>query len=293
MAKVYFTKDLTSEGLLKIYHALGVELPGKVGVKVSTGEKGSKGYLKKELIGPLLKEIKGTIVECNTAYDGARYKMDEHLQTAKEHGFLDIADVDILDGKEEMKIPVHNGKHLKYDIVGKNIENYDSFINLAHGKGHAMGGFGANIKNQSIGFASRNGKAYIHSVGQTEDPALCWHAEYVQKDFIESMAEAAKAVSDYLEENHKPIIYITVINYLSVDCDCDGNQTPPVMKDIGIIGSTDILANDQAFIDLIENSNDIGKIKFMQRVNRQEGKHILPYSEKIGLGSRTYELIEI
>lgn len=192
-----------------------------------------------------------------------------------------------------MKIPVYNGNHLKYDIVGKNMENYDSFLNLAHGKGHAMGGFGANIKNQSIGFASRNGKAYIHSVGKTEDPNKCWRVPYLQKHFIESMAEAAKAVCDYMKENNKKIIYITVINYLSVDCDCDSNQTPPVMGDIGIIGSTDILANDQAFYDLIANSIDPGKIKLLKRIKRQEGEHILPYGEKIGLGSRDYELIEI
>lgn len=292
-SKVYFTRDLTSEGLIKIYEALGVKLDGNVAVKVSTGERGSKGYLKKELIGPLIKQLNGTIVECNTAYNGSRNDMEEHLQAAKEHGFLDIADVDILDGKEEMKIPVYNGNHLKYDIVGKNMENYDSFLNLAHGKGHAMGGFGANIKNQSIGFASRNGKAYIHSVGKTEDPNKCWRVSYLQKHFIESMAEAAKAVCDYMKENNKKIIYITVINYLSVDCDCDSNQTPPVMGDIGIIGSTDILANDQAFYDLITNSSDPGKIKLLKRIKRQEGEHILPYGEKIGLGSRDYELIEI
>ena len=198
-----------------------------------------------------------------------------------------------MDSNGEFKIPVVNGKHLQYDIVGENFKNYDAIINLAHGKGHAMGGFGANLKNQSIGIASRNGKAYIHSCGQTEDPNKCWKVQYEQKDFIESMAEAAKAVADYLKEEQKPIIYITVANALSVDCDCDSNQGDPVMDDIGIFASLDPVANDQAFIDAIWNSQDPGAIQLQQRVDRQEGRHITEYAEEIGLGSREYELIEI
>ena len=164
-SKVYFSKEITSEKLIEIYEKLGVTLDGKVGVKVSTGERGSKGYLKKELIAPLVKKLHGTIIECNTAYDGARNTKEDHLEVAKEHGFTDFSDVDIMDGEGEFKIPVKNGKHLKYDIIGEHFKNYDSILNLAHGKGHAMGGFGANLKNQSIGIASRNGKAYIHSCG--------------------------------------------------------------------------------------------------------------------------------
>ena len=200
-SKVYFTKTITAENLIKIYEALGVELKGKVGVKVSTGEAGSKGYLKTDLIGPLVKKINGTIIECNTAYPGKRNNAKEHLQVAKDHGFTEIAEVDIMDANGEFKIPVNNGKHLEFDLVGENFKNYDSILNLAHGKGHAMGGFGANLKNQSIGIASKNGKAYIHSCGQTEDPDKCWTVKYEQKDFIESMAEAAKAVADYLKDN--------------------------------------------------------------------------------------------
>ncbi|MBR3229331.1 MAG: DUF362 domain-containing protein [Bacilli bacterium] len=292
-SKVYFTKEITPESLQKIYEALGVELKGRIGVKVSTGEAGSKGYLKAVLIGPFVKGLNGTIIECNTAYPGKRNTADDHLKVAKEHGFTSFADVDIMDGNGEFKIPVKTGRHLEYDIVGENFKNYDSIINLAHGKGHAMGGFGANLKNQSIGIASRNGKAYIHSCGQTSDPDKCWSVKYEQKDFIESMAEAAKAVSDYIKDEGKQIIYITVMNAISVDCDCDAHQGDPVMGDLGIIASLDPVANDQAFIDMLWNSTDPGHTKMMERVDRQEGRHITEYAEEIGLGSTKYELIEI
>ncbi len=293
MSKVYFTKEITPQSLMKIYEALGVGLKGKIGVKVSTGEAGSKGYLKADLIGPFVQKLNGTIIECNTAYPGKRNTAEEHLKVAEDHGFTSFADVDIMDGDGEFKIPVLNGKHLKYDLVGKNFEKYDSIINLAHGKGHAMGGFGANLKNQSIGIASRNGKAYIHSCGQTDDPDKCWSAKYEQRDFIESMAEAAKAVSDYLKDNDKQIIYITVMNAISVDCDCDAHQGDPVMGDLGIIASLDPVANDQAFIDMLWNSTDPGHTKMMERVDRQEGRHITEYAEELGLGSTKYELINI
>lgn len=292
-AKVYFTKDISSDSLIKIYETLGVELKGNIGVKVSTGEAGSKGYLKANLIGPLVKKVNGTIIECNTAYPGARNNEADHMKVAEEHGFTSFANVDIMDANGEFKIPVKRGNHLKYDIVGENFKKYDSIINLAHGKGHAMGGFGANLKNQSIGIASRNGKAYIHSCGQTEDPNICWTCKYEQIDFIESMAEAAAAVSDYINDNNKQIVYITVANALSVDCDCDANQTDPVMCDIGIFASTDPVANDQAFIDAVWNSSDPGKEKMKARIDRQEGRHITKYAQKIGLGTTEYELIEI
>ena len=292
-SKVYFTKEITAESLIKIYETLGVSLPGKVGVKVSTGESGAKGYLKADLIGPLVKKLNGTIIECNTAYPGTRNNKEDHLKTAEEHGFTSFADVDIMDGDGEFKIPVHNGKHLKYDIVGANFKNYDSIINLAHGKGHAMGGFGANLKNQSIGIASRNGKAYIHSCGQTEDPNVCWTCKYEQKDFIESMAEAAKAVADYLKENNKPIVYITVANAISVDCDCDCNQGDPVINDIGIFASLDPVANDQAFLDAIWRTSEEGTKDIKERIDTREGRHITEYAESLGLGSTNYELINI
>lgn len=292
-SKVYFTKEITSESLIKIYEELGVKLPGKVGVKVSTGEDGAKGYLKADLIGPLVKKLNGTIIECNTAYPGARNNAKDHLEVAKKHGFTSFADVDIMDDKGEFKIPVKNGKHLKYDLIGENFKNYDSILNLAHGKGHAMGGFGANLKNQSIGIASRNGKAYIHSCGQTEDPDLCWSVKYEQKDFIESMAEAAKAVADYLEDNNKPIIYIIVANAISVDCDCDSHQGDPVINDIGIFASLDPVANDQAFLDAIWNTNEEGTKDIKERIDTREGRHITEYAKDLGLGNTDYELIDI
>ena len=292
-AKVYFTKEITPESLIRIYEALNVELKGKIGVKVSTGEAGSKGYLKADLIGPLVKKLNGTILECNTAYPGKRNKVSDHMKVAEEHGFTSFADVDIMDADGVKEIPVKNGKHLKYDLVGTHLDNYDAMINLAHGKGHAMGGFGANLKNQSIGVASRDGKAYIHSCGKTKNPSLCWMAKYEQKDFIESMAEAAKAVADYFADNGKQIVYITVMNALSVDCDCDANQGDPVMADLGIVASLDPVANDQAFIDMVWNSDDPGAKLLQERVDRQEGRHILPYAEEIGLGTREYELIEL
>ena len=292
-SKVYYVKEINADSLIKIYEALGVTLNGKIGVKVSTGEDGAKGYLKADLIGPLVKKLNGTIIECNTAYPGARNNAEEHMKVAEKHGFTSFADVDIMDATGEFKIPVKKGKHLKYDIVGNNFKNYDAIINLAHGKGHAMGGFGANLKNQSIGIASRNGKAYIHSCGQDENPDTAWDKPYEQIEFIESMAEAATAVADYLKENNKPIVYITVMNALSVDCDCDAHQGDPVMKDLGIVASLDPVANDQAFIDMVWNSTDPGAHLLQERVDRQLGREILPYAESLGLGSRDYELINI
>ena len=292
-SKVYYTKEINSDSLIKIYEALGVELTGKVGVKVSTGEKGARGYLKADLIAPLVKKLNGTIIECNTAYPGARNTKEDHLKVAEEHGFSSFASVDIMDGDGEFKIPVHNGKHLKYDIIGENFKNYDSILNLAHGKGHAMGGFGASLKNQSIGIASRNGKAYIHSCGQTEDPDECWNAKYEQEEFIESMAEAATAVADYLKDNNKPIVYITVANAISVDCDCDAHQGDPVIGDIRIFGSLDPVANDQAFIDAIWATHEDGTKAIQERIDTRCGRHITEYAESLGLGTTDYELIEI
>lgn len=293
-SKVYYIKDITSDNLIKIYEKLGIDLPGKVGVKVSTGEKGSKGYLKSDLIKPLVDKLNGTIIECNTAYPGARNDAKEHMQVAKDHGFVDMGSgLEIMDGIGEFKIPVHKGKHLKYDIIGEGIKHYDSILNLAHGKGHIMGGFGANLKNQSIGIASRNGKAYIHSCGKTEDPDECWKVKIEQIDFIESMAEAATAVSDYLKDNNKPIAYIIVANAISLDCDCDAHQGDPVISDIGIFASVDPVANDQAFIDAIWKTHEEGTKDIKERIDTRHGRHITEYAESLGLGSCDYELIEL
>ncbi len=288
-AKVYFTKEITPESLVKIYEALGVELKGKVGIKISTGEPGGHNYLKPELIKNLVHKLNGTIVECCTAYAGKRMNLKDHLQTVKDHGFTDIADVDIMDADGDFEIPV-NGKHLDVNVVGNHLKNYDSILNLAHFKGHAMGGFGGVIKNQSIGIASTAGKTYIHTAGATRDAEKLWSNLPKQDDFLESMAEAAKSVVDYMHGN---ILYIDVMNNLSVDCDCDSNPEAPCMKDIGILVSTDPVAVDQACIDLIWNSEDEGRDHFIKRVERQNGRHILPYAEEIGLGSREYELVTI
>ncbi len=291
-SKVYFTKNITPEKLIEIYEKLGVELTGKVGVKVSTGEAGSKGYLKADLIKPLVNKLNGTIIECNTAYPGERNNAKDHMKVAIEHGF-DFTDIDIMDADGDFKVPVKNGNHLKYDLIGNKFKNYDSILNLAHGKGHAMGGFGANLKNQSIGIASRKGKAYIHSCGKTTSPTLCWVSKHEQKDFIESMAEAAKTVSDYLEDNNKKILYITVANNISLDCDCDAHQGDPVIADIGIFASTDPVANDQAFIDAIWKTHEEGTSAIQERIDTREGRHITEYAESLGLGSTDYELINI
>lgn len=293
-SKVYFIKNITSDSLIKMYEALGVKLTGNIGIKVSTGEAGSKGYLKADLIRPLVDMLNGTIIECNTAYPGKRNNAKEHMLVAKEHGFCDMGKgVDIMDETGEFAIPVHNGKHLKYDLIGENFKNYDSILNLAHGKGHAMGGFGANLKNQSIGIASRNGKAYIHSCGKTKSPKLCWVTPHKQIDFIESMAEAATAVSDYLKENNKPIVYITVANAISLDCDCDAHQGDPVIADIGIFASLDPVANDQAFIDAIWATHEAGTKDIQERIDTRNGRHITEYAESLGLGTTEYELINI
>lgn len=287
---VYFTKEITPDSLIRIYERLGKKLSGKIGVKISTGEPGGHNYLKPELIGKLVQKLDGAIIECNTAYAGRRNTTDAHWKAVEEHGFPKIAKVDLMDADGEFEIPVHNGKHLDVDIVGAGLKNYDAVLNLAHFKGHAMGGFGGVLKNQSIGIASSNGKTYIHTAGKTRNPAELWDKLAPQNDFLESMAEAAKAVADYMKGN---ILYIDVMNNLSVDCDCDSHPEDPCMADIGILASVDPVAVDQACIDKIWSSTDAGRDHFIERVERQNGRHILPYAESLGLGSRNYELVDL
>ncbi len=288
-AKVYFTKEITPQSLIKIYEATGKKLSGRIGVKISTGEAGGHNYLKPELIGDLVKKLSADIVECNTAYAGRRNTLVEHLKVIEEHGFTKIAKVNIMDAQGEIEIPA-NGKHLDADIVGAAFKDYDAYVNLAHFKGHLMGGFGGVLKNQSIGFASPAGKAYIHTAGATCKVDELWNNLPAQNDFLESMAEAAKAVADYMHGN---IVYIDVMNNLSIDCDCDSNPEAPCMADIGILSSLDPVALDQACIDKIWSSSDKGRDHFIERVEKQNGRHILPYAESLGLGTREYELIEI
>lgn len=294
LPKVYMTTDISPGGLVRVYEALGIEADGKVAVKISTGEPGGKNYLKPELIGKLVQSVDGTIVECNTAYRGRRFSSEEHLKAAREHGFFEIADVDIMDTEGEIKIPVQDTTHLKYNLVGKNIANYDFMINLAHFKGHAMGGFGGVLKNQSIGVASRNGKAYIHSVGITENPDEMWAHVDDQIGFLESMAAAAQSVHEYFGPGD--IVYINVMNNMSIDCDCSSHPADPLLKDVGILASTDPVALDQACLEIVmnitpEEGNDNGPL--LERIKERHGTHIVDYAEKIGLGSKRYELVNI
>lgn len=294
-AKVYMTTDISAEGLVRVYEALGVEATGKVAVKISTGEPGGKNYLKPELIKELVQKVGGTIVECNTAYAGRRNTTEAHLEAAREHGFFDIANVDIMDAEGEIKIAVKDTTHIKYNIVGKNLANYDFMINLAHFKGHAMGGFGGVLKNQSIGNASSRGKAYIHSAGRNEEVAKIWKFTDDQIGFLESMAAAAQSVHDYFG-NGERIIYINVMNNMSIDCDCDSHPADPLLKDVGILASTDPVALDKACLDIVFNiepteGNDNGPL--LERIASKHGTHIVDYAETIGLGSKSYELVNI
>ncbi|EPT34577.1 PF04015 domain protein [Bacteroidetes bacterium oral taxon 272 str. F0290] len=293
-SKVYFTKEISPESLVKIYKALGVPAHGRVAVKISTGESGGRNYLKPELIRSLVDEVKGTIVECNTAYPGSRNTTEAHRKTIREHGFDAIAQVDIMDEEGDMRIPVQDTTHIKYDIVGNHLKNYDFMVNLAHFKGHAMGGFGGVLKNASIGVASLAGKTYIHTAGKVQSPDELWQNLPAQDYFLESMAAAAQAVHDHFGAGN--IVYIDVMNNMSVDCDCDSHPADPKLKDMGILASADPVALDQACLDLVFNHKaapgDDNK-PLIERINRQHGTHIVDYSERIGLGSRQYELVEL
>ncbi len=290
LPKVYFFKEISSDNLVKIYEALGREAKGKVAVKLSTGEPGGHNFLQPSLIKALVQKVNGTIVECNTAYGGGRADTESHLKAAADHGFTAIAPVVIMDAEGEVELPVEGGKHLKFDIVGKDFLNYDFTIILSHFKGHAMGGFGGAIKNMSIGIASSNGKAWIHSAGKTRVPAEAWKNLPEQDDFLESMAEAAKAVADHCGDR---ILYISVANNLSVDCDCDASPEEPRMGDIGILASLDPVALDRACTDLVRSSEDPGKVHLIERIDSRHGMHTLDYAEALGMGSQKYELVTL
>lgn len=290
-AKVYMTRDISPEGLKAVYEALGRKAVGKkIAVKLSTGEPGGNNYLKPALIGELVRSIDGTIVECNTAYGGGRAATEDHLKAAADHGFTAIAPVDIMDAEEEVRLPVEGGRHLTYDIVGSHFMDYDFVVVLSHFKGHAMGGFGGAIKNISIGIASSAGKAWIHSAGRTTDVNKVWNDLPAQDDFLESMAEAAKAIVDHCGER---ILYISVMNNLSVDCDCDAHPEPPRMGDIGILASLDPVALDKACVDLVYASPDEGKVHLIERMESRHGIHTLEHAEALGIGSRQYELVDL
>ncbi len=288
-AKVYFTKEITPEALKKIYHAMGAELKGKVAVKISTGEPGGHNFLQPALIGGLVQELNGTIVECNTAYAGRRKSSEDHWKSIEEHGFKAIAPCDILDEEADVPLPVNGGKHLKENYVGARIDNYDSILMLSHFKGHAMGGFGGALKNMSIGLASARGKIWIHS------SATSWNFDDVftsdHDSFLESMADADKSVMDHVGREN--IVYINVANRLSVDCDCDAHPHDPEMADIGIFASVDPVAVDQACVDAVYQSPDPGKAALIERMESRNGIHTIEAAVELGLGTREYELTEI
>ena len=289
--KVYFTREITPESLVRVYEARGVEAQGRVCVKISTGEGGNTHYLKPTLIRNLVDKVSGTIVECCTAYGGTRQDPKKHWETIHDHGFDSLFAVDLMDERDEIRIPVRDRKHIKYDIVGAHLANYDFMVNLAHFKGHAMGGYGGVLKNASIGVASTAGKAYIHTAGKaTQD----WFKQIApQDDFIESMAAAAQAVHEYMGGR---VVYINVMNNLSVDCDCDGTPERPEMKDVGVCASLDPVAVDQACLDMVfshkATAGDDNK-PLIERINRQHGTYMTEYAERLGLGSRTYTLVNL
>lgn len=290
MSTVYFTKDISPEGLVRVFDAMGATLKGKVAVKLSTGEPGGHNFLQPKLIEALVKKLDGTIVECNTAYSGRRNTNEAHWQTFKDHGFMAIAPCDLMDEEGDMPIPVEGGFHLKENFVGTHLKNYDSMLMLSHFKGHAMGGFGGALKNMSIGVASGHGKGHIHASGNW-DGSFAGIMDAPHDDFLESMADADKSVMEFMGREN--IVYVNVANRLSVDCDCDSNPDDPEMADIGIFASTDPVAIDQACVDAVYNSPDPGKAALIERMESRNGIHTVEAAVQLGLGSREYELKEI
>ena len=287
MEKVYFTKDVGKDSLVKIYKALNKELPGKVAVKLHSGEKGNKNYLKPSYVEELVNYVHGTVVECNTAYPGARNTTEKHRHLMDEHEWTKYFNVDIMDSEgPDLVLEIPNGKQIKKNFVGKHIANYDSMLVLSHFKGHAMGGFGGALKQLSIGCASSYGKAYIHGAGNPDEDMF----KTDQLSFVTAMGDAASSVHKYFKGN---IVYITAMVNISIDCDCDGNASAPCMQDIGLLASTDPVAIDQACIDIIYNSTDPGKDKLIKRFEEKLGINIIKVAEEDGAGSRQYELIDI
>lgn len=290
-AKVYFTKEITPESVIKMYEKLGKELPGKVAVKLHSGEQGNQNYIRPEFVKAIVERVNGTVVECNAAYEGARNSTEKHKKLIEDHGWTKYFDVDIMDADgDDMVLDIPNGKVLKQNFVGKNMKNYDSMLVLSHFKGHPMGGYGGALKQLSIGCASSEGKSWIHSAGHTKDQTVVWGNLPEQNLFLESMADAASSVVNYFKDN---ILFINVMCNLSVDCDCCAVAEDPCMKDIGILASTDPIAIDQACIDLVYNSKDPGRDHFVERVERQNGRHTIDAAAELGFGTKEYELINV
>ena len=290
-AKVYFTKEITPQSVIKVYEKLGIKLPGNVAVKLHSGEEGNQNYIKPDFVKAIVERVNGTVVECNTAYEGARNATDKHKKLLEKHGWTKYFNVDLMDETgPDMVLDIPNGKVIKKNYVGKNLKKYDSLLVLSHFKGHPMGGYGGALKQLSIGVASSAGKSYIHSAGKYTDQTKVWGDLPEQDKFLESMADAASSVVNYFKPN---VAYINVMCNLSVDCDCCAVAEDPCMKDIGVLASLDPVAIDQACIDLIYNSKDPGKEHFIKRIERQNGIHTIEAASSIGVGSRNYELINI
>lgn len=290
-AKVYFIKDITPENIIKAYEALGKTLSGKVAVKMHSGEQGNKNYLKPEFVKDIVEHVNGTVVECNTAYEGARNSTEKHKKLIKEHEWDKYFPFDLLDEEgPDMELDIPNGKVLKKNYVGKDLANYDSLLVLSHFKGHAMGGYGGALKQLSIGCASSAGKTLIHTAGVTNKQEELFNHLPEQDRFLEAMADAASSVVKYFNGN---IAYINVMKNISIDCDCDGNASAPCMKDIGILASLDPIAIDQACLDLVYNSKDPGKDKLIDRIESLHGVHTIEASAELGFGTREYELVNI
>ena len=290
-SKVLFTKNLTGEGLINIYEKLGVKLEGNIAIKLHSGEAGNQNYLRPEFVKTLIEKLGGTVVECNTAYAGERNTSEKHKKLIEEHGWSKYFKFDLMDEEGPDKVlEVRNGKVLKENFVGKNLVNYDSMLVLSHFKGHPMGGYGGALKQLSIGCASSEGKAWIHSAGQSKDQYTIWDNLPKQDRFLESMADAASTVNDLFKGK---VVYINVMKNLSVDCDCCAIAEDPCMQDIGILASTDPVAIDQACIDLVYNSEDKGKEHFIERVESRNGIHTIEAAEELGVGNREYDLINI
>lgn len=284
-AVVYFTKEITPQAMIRLYEAMGVKLPGKVAVKLHSGEVGNQNFLRPDFMKPMIDYVKGTIVECNTAYEGKRNTTEEHWNTMKLHGWTEIAEVDILDEKGEMELPIPGGKRIQKNFVGANMKNYDSMLVLSHFKGHPMGGFGGALKNISIGLASSQGKAYIHGAGEVEK---IWTADH--DSFLESMADADKSIVDYFGEK---IVFINVMKNMSVDCDCCAIAEDPAIADIGVLASADPVALDQACLDLVYASKDPGRDHLLERIESRNGVHTVEAAAALGVGSREYVLKEL
>lgn len=284
-SKVFFSSNITPETVISLYNALGIKLQGNIAVKVHSGEKGNQNFIKPDFWQPIINKLKGTIVECNTAYEGERNVTAKHWETMKNHGWTDIAKVDIMDEEGEIELPIANGKKIRKNFVGNHIKNYDSMLVLSHFKGHPMGGFGGALKNISIGVASSHGKAYIHGVG---DVNAFWESDH--DSFIESMADAAESIVKYFKGN---MAFINVMCNMSVDCDCCAVAEDPCMKDIGILASLDPIALDQACLDMVYKSNDPGRDHLIERIESRNGAHILTAAADLNFGSREYELIEM